>query len=147
MSDIKLKPGVGVGVMILRNNQVLLGKRNDDAEKASSELHGEGTWTMPGGKLDFGETLKEAALREAKEETGIVLNKLELISVTDEIIPDKHFVTAGFLSEDFSGEPKVVEPEEITEWRWFGLDELPEKVYPPSAKIIKNFLGKTIYRS
>jgi 8-oxo-dGTP diphosphatase len=147
MSDIKLKPGVGVGVMILNESRILLGRRNDDPEKADSDLHGEGTWTMPGGKLEFGEALKEAAQREATEETGIKLNKLELISVTDDIIPEKHFVTIGFLCEDFFGEPKVMEPEEITEWRWFSLDSLPERVFPPSAKIIKNFLGKTIYRS
>lgn len=133
--------------MVFREGRVLLGRRNDDPAKASSELHGEGTWTMPGGKLDFGETLKEAALREAKEETGIILKKLELISVADEIIPDKHFVTAGFISEDFSGEPRVMEPEEIVEWRWFDLDNLPEKVYPPSAKILKNYLGRIVYRS
>ena len=90
MSDIDQKPKVGVGVMVFKDGKVLLGKRNDDAEKASSELHGEGTWTMPGGKLDFGETLKEAARREAMEETGIKLNKLELISVADEILTDKH---------------------------------------------------------
>ncbi|HOB90266.1 MAG TPA: NUDIX domain-containing protein [Candidatus Colwellbacteria bacterium] len=147
MSDIDQKPKVGVGVMVFKDGKVLLGKRNDDAEKASSELHGEGTWTMPGGKLDFGETLKEAACREAIEETGIKLNKLELISVTDEILTDKHFVTVGFLCEDFDGDPRVMEPEEITEWRWFDLNDLPEKVFPPSAKIINNFLEKKIYRS
>jgi len=43
------KPGVGFGVMILRNGQVLLGKRHDDPEKASSLLHGEGSWAMSGG--------------------------------------------------------------------------------------------------
>jgi 8-oxo-dGTP diphosphatase len=147
MSDIDQKPRVGVGVMVFKDGKVLLGKRNDNAEKASSELHGEGTWTMPGGKLDFGETLKEAACREAMEETGIKLNKLELISVADEILTDKHFVTVGFLCEDFDVDPRVMEPEEITEWRWFDLNDLPEKVFPPSAKIIKNFLEKKIYRS
>ena len=47
----KQRPKVGVGIMILKDGKVLLGKRNDDAEKASSDLHGEGTWTMPGGNL------------------------------------------------------------------------------------------------
>lgn len=48
-----MKPGLGVGVMILKDNKVLLGLRNPDRVKASSELKGEGTWTMPGGKVEF----------------------------------------------------------------------------------------------
>jgi 8-oxo-dGTP diphosphatase len=138
------KPGVGVGVMILKNNKVLLGKRHDDPEKASSELHGEGTWTMPGGKLDFQEKLEDAAEREVFEETGIRIdkNKIKIISVTDDIVPDKHFVTVGFLCRDFDGEPRVMEPDEITKWEWFDLDNLPDPIFPPSRKIIDNFLNK-----
>lgn len=127
MNDANKKMGIGVGVMILRENKVLLGKRHDDSEKASSLLHGEGTWTMPGGKLYFGEGFEEAAFREAFEETGIEINKekLKLISVTNDIVKDAHFVTIGFLCEDFKGEPKAIEPDEITEWKWFELDNLP----------------------
>ncbi len=139
----KQRPKVGVGVMVLKNNKVLLGKRNDDAEKASSDLHGEGTWTMPGGKLDFQETLIDGAYREVLEETNIKINKdkIKVISVADEIVKDNHYVTVGFLCQDFEGEQGVMEPEEITEWKWFGLDNLPDKVFPPSAKMIKAFLG------
>jgi len=130
--------------MILKNNKVLLGKRHDDPEKASSELHGEGTWTMPGGKLDFQEKLEDAAEREVFEETGIRIdkNKIKIISVTDDIVPDKHFVTVGFLCRDFDGEPRVMEPDEITKWEWFDLDNLPDPIFPPSRKIIDNFLNK-----
>ena len=60
MSENK-KVGVGFGVMILKKGKVLLGKRHEDPEKASSELHGEGTWTMPGGKLHFGERFEDGA--------------------------------------------------------------------------------------
>jgi mutator protein MutT len=138
---------VGVGIMVLKDKKVLLGKRHDDAEKASSDLHGEGTWTMPGGKLDFKETVKEGATRELLEETGIKVDtaKLRVISVADEIVPDNHYVTIGFLCEDFEGEVKVMEPEEITEWKWYNLDNLPEKVFPPSAKMIKAYLNNKIY--
>ena len=99
----KQRPKVGVGVMILRNEEILLGKRHDDSEKASSDLHGEGTWTMPGGKLDFQETLLDGAAREVLEETGIKINKekLKVISVADEIVPDNHYVTVGFLCQEF----------------------------------------------
>lgn len=63
------KMGIGVGVLILNEkNELLLGLRNTDPEKADTELHLEGTWTMPGGRLEFGETFEEAGIRETKED-------------------------------------------------------------------------------
>jgi len=140
------KPGVGFGIMVLRDGKVLLGHRNEDAEKASSLLHGEGTWTMPGGKLHFKENLKEGAERELMEETGIKAKSLKVISISNDIVHDAHFLTIGFLAEDFEGEVKVMEPDEITEWRWFGLNSLPSPLYFPSEKIIKNYLSGKIYQ-
>lgn len=143
------KPGVGVGIMILRDNKVLLGKRHEDPDKADSELHGEGTWTMPGGKLHFGETLEDAVFREILEETGAEINKgdLKLVSITNDIVEDAHFVTMGFLCKNFQEEPKVMEPDEITEWKWFSLDDLPTPVFSPSEKILKNYLARQIYKN
>jgi len=141
------KPGVGFGVMILKEGKVLLGHRHENPEKASSLLHGEGTWTMPGGKLHFQEKLKEGAIREVFEETGIKVKGLEAISISNDIVQDAHFVTIGFLCKDFEGEAKAMEPEEITEWKWFDLDNLPSPLYFPSEKIIKNYLAKKIYQN
>jgi 8-oxo-dGTP diphosphatase len=141
----KKKPGVGFGVMIInKENEVLLGKRHEDPEKADSELHGEGAWTMPGGKLHFQEKLKDAAHRETLEETGIKIdkNKLRIISVTNDIVYYNHFVTIGFLCRDFEGEPRVMEPDEITEWKWFKLNDLPSPIFFPSKKILKKYLQK-----
>ncbi|MFA5715520.1 MAG: NUDIX domain-containing protein [Candidatus Paceibacterota bacterium] len=144
----KKKVGVGVGVMILKEDKVLLGRRSDDPEKADSELSGEGTWTMPGGKMEFDESFEEAAMRETAEETGIVLDKkkLKLISLNNDKTENAHFITIGFLYENPDGEPKVMEPEEIVEWKWFNLNGLPLKMFFPSAKIIKNYLDNIIYK-
>ena len=136
----------GFGVILLRDDEVLLGKRHDDPEKASSMLHGEGTWTLPGGKLDFGERLDEGAKREVYEETGIIVNSLEAVSITDEIVHDAHFVTIGFISKDFEGDAKVMEPDEITEWKWFSLDNLPKPMFPPSEKALRNFMEGKLYQ-
>ena len=146
-SDPTKKPGTGFGVMILKGNSVLLGKRHVDPAKADSALHGEGSWTMPGGKLHFREEFEEGAVRETQEETGIVLNKkdLKVISLSSDIRSDAHFVTVGMLCTKFGGEPKVMEPEEITEWKWFPLDKLPTPLFPPSKKIIENYMAKRFY--
>ncbi|MCK4355173.1 NUDIX domain-containing protein [Candidatus Parcubacteria bacterium] len=146
--DKKIGVGAGVGIMILKDNKVLLGRRNDDPDKADSKLHGEGTWTMPGGKIHFHESFEQAASRELAEETGIKIeqDKLKFISITNDHVSDAHFVTIGFLCKEFEGDAKVMEPNEITEWRWFDLNDLPEKVFFPSAKILKNYLDNVYYK-
>lgn len=143
------KVGVGFGVMILKEGQVLLGRRHDDAQKADSELHGEGTWTMPGGKLDFLEKPEDGARREVLEETGFKVgtDNLKMISFTNDMTNDSHFVTCGFLCQEFEGEPQVLEPDEITEWNWFSLDSLPSPMFPPSIKIIKNYQEGEFYKN
>ena len=145
MSDKNVR--VGFGVMVLRSGKVLLGRRHSDPEKADSELHGEGTWTMPGGKMEFGESFEETCLRETKEETGLSLddNNIKLISITNDIVIDAHFVTIGFLCENVDGEPKVMEPDEIVDWKWFSFDKLPENIFPPSQKILDHYFAKKIY--
>ena len=141
----KPKVGVGFGVMILKDNKILLGKRHENPEKASSMLRGAGTWTMPGGKLEFGETFEEGAKREVMEETGIRLNDSRVICVNQDIIESAHFVTIGLFSEDFEGEPRVMEPDEITEWKWFDLNELPKPLFFPSKKVLDNYFRKEFY--
>ena len=147
MTEERLKVArAGVGVMLINDEgKVLLGRRHEDSAKAGSQLHGEGSWTMPGGKLDFGDGLKEGAAREVLEETGIKTRKLEILSVNNELVHDAHFITIGFLCRDFEGEPKVLEPDEITEWGWFPLDALPDPMFPPSMKMVNNYKSKQIF--
>ena len=141
----KKKIGAGVGVLLLKDSKILLGKRSGDPEKASSSLKGAGTWTMPGGKLEFGETFEEAVKRETLEETGIKLNKVEVIGVNNDVVKNAHFITTGLFSDDFVGEPKVMELDEIIEWHWFDINNLPTPIYFPSARILENYRSKKFY--
>jgi 8-oxo-dGTP diphosphatase len=144
--NIHKKVGIGFGVMILnKQGKVLLGKRHEDPKKASSLLNGAGTWTMPGGKLHFGETFEEGAARETMEETGIKLNNINVICVNNDMVETAHFITIGLFSDNFEGEPQVLEPDEITEWKWFDLNQLPSKIYFPSAKVLENYKQKKFY--
>ncbi|MEE9406055.1 MAG: NUDIX domain-containing protein [Candidatus Aenigmarchaeota archaeon] len=136
----------GIGIMVMKDRKVLLGRRHSDPEKADSLLHGEGQWTLPGGKLDFGDTIPGGAAREVKEETNIDVKELEAFCVTNERVHDAHFVTVGLIAREFEGEPKVMEPDEIVEWKWFSLDELPSPIFLPSEKMIKNYKDKAVYK-
>ncbi len=139
------KVGVGFGILMIKDNEILLGRRHIDPEKADSELQGEGTWTMPGGKLHFRESFEDGAKREVLEETGMTLNNLKVFCINNDMVDVAHFVTIGLISDDFSGEPKVMEPDEITEWRWFSIDDLPSPIFFPSAKMIGNYINKKFY--
>ena len=139
--------GVGVGIMIMKNNKVLLGKRYGDPQKASSLLDGAGTWTFPGGKVDFGETFEDAAIRETKEECGITLTNVKVICLNNDLVDGAHFVTIGLFSDDFSGSLQVLEPDKITCWDWFDLDKLPEPLYFPTKNLLNNYRKKQFYLS
>lgn len=144
MTDKIVKAGFGILIMNDKN-QILFGKRNDDPIKADSALRGEGSWCIPGGKMDYGETFEEGIIREAYEETGIKVKKPEVIGVNNDKNKFAHFVTVALLAKEWEGEPKVMEPDEITEWKWFDQDNLPEKIFPPSKKILDNHLAKKFY--
>jgi len=140
------KIGVGVGVMILNEaGQILLGLRNPDKIKASSELQGQGTWTMPGGKVDFGETLAQAAIRETKEETDLDIHEIEFNCLCEDFTETAHYVTGEFIARKYSGEVKTMEPEAILRWQWFDPDNLPEKIYAPSKQFLEKYLAGKVY--
>ena len=114
------QPLVGVGAIIVRDDQVVLVKRGH------APLLGE--WSIPGGLLEIGETLRQGAEREAQEETGLVVRTTELLGVFERIVPDDqkrtrfHYVLIDFLCEALSGELKA--SGDAAEARWFAADEL-----------------------
>ena len=141
MSEKKY-PRVGVGVMIENEKgEVLLGLRQGS--------HGAGEWSFPGGHLEFGETVFKTAKREVREETGLEINELELISVADEMryikTDNKHYLNIGIKGRYRGGEPTVLEPDKCREWRWFSLNDLPEKILEGTELTIKNFKARKIY--
>ena len=71
------KPKIGIGVIIIKDNKVLFGKRKNS--------HGDGTWSLPGGHLEFGESWEDCALREVEEEVGITINNLHFVTATNDI--------------------------------------------------------------
>ncbi|MGH9516464.1 MAG: NUDIX hydrolase [Terriglobales bacterium] len=96
------QPLVGVGAVIVEDGRVLLIKRGN------APLLGE--WSIPGGMLELGETLRQGAEREALEETGLVVRATDLLGVFDRIVPDEtgrtlyHYVLIDFLCHRISGD-------------------------------------------
>ena len=146
MSDDKPRVGAGLGVIIVRDDgHILLGRRHVDPDKADSAFRSAGEWCLPGGKLDWGETLEEGAKREVQEETGLIIEDPEVISIHNCKNEHAHFMTAGLVAKKWTGEPQVMEPDEITEWGWFDLDALPQPRYFPSFEMIDNYRQGKFY--
>lgn len=120
---------VGVGVILTRRDSVLIGRRRG--------VHGAGTWALPGGHLEFGETVETCARREALEETGLVVEKIEPASFTDDYFEQegRHYVTLFVQATGFTGEPRNLEPELCDGWHWRRWDDLPEPLFLPLANL------------
>src|SRR5438874_10014261 len=115
------RPIVGVGAVIIEDNRVLLARR------AGPPMQGQ--WSLPGGVVELGETLRAAAEREALEETGLVVEAGEVLEVLDRIIPGTdgrpqyHYVLVDFLCKRISGEARA--GADATEIAWARVEELP----------------------
>jgi mutator protein MutT len=115
--------GVGVGAMVFNDEgRVFLSQRGP---KAKNER---GCWEFPGGSVEFGERMAEAIRREFREEYDMQIELVELLDVSDHILPDEgqHWVSPTFIARHTAGEPRIVEPEKCTAIGWFALDALPE---------------------
>lgn len=132
------RPKVGVGVIVMKDGKVLLG------ERISS--HGAGTYSIPGGHMEFGESFEDTALREVLEETGLSdLEITELVCVKSDRVYGKHFITIGMLAHLRSGEPIAMEPEKARNWAWYSPSELPENLFLPSKAVLENWMARKIY--
>lgn len=132
---------VGVGVMIKDGNKILLGHRVSTA-KDTGGIYEPGSWTLPGGKQEYEETVIDTAIRETKEETDLDISDVYVYTACDDFQPDKHYVTIECIANTYSGEVKVMEPDKIDEWRFFDFNDLPENIYTPSKKFIIEYMKK-----
>ena len=141
----KKKVGAGFGVILEKDGKILLGQRHPDPDKADSAFRSAGEWCIPGGKLHWGEYLEDGAIREVKEETGITIKDPKVVCLLNCINEHAHFVTVGLVAKNWEGEPQVMEPDEIVQWDWFDINDLPQPGYFPSYEAIENYLKSEFY--
>jgi 8-oxo-dGTP diphosphatase len=114
-------PLVGVGAVIIEDSRVLLVKRAHPPLQAQ--------WSVPGGVLEVGELVREAAIREAREETGLIVEPADLLGVYDRVLRNAeqrvqyHYVLIDFLCRRVGGD--LAADSDAAEVRWFTRQELP----------------------
>lgn len=118
-------PRVGIGVFVLKDGKFIMAQRYGS--------HGEGTWSIPGGHLEFGETIEEGAAREVMEETGLHIHNPRILAITNDFFKDdaKHYVTIWVKSLWKAGEPLITEPDKFINFNWHTLETLPQPLFQP----------------
>ncbi len=122
-------PQVGTAIILTKNDKVLLMKRKGS--------HSPGTWSTPGGHLDFGETPEDCAAREAKEEVGVDVVDIRFRSVTNDLFDatGRHYLTVWMEGKPV-GEPFIASKREVEEIGWFAWDALPKPLFLPLENLV-----------
>ncbi|MFQ6075652.1 MAG: NUDIX hydrolase [Candidatus Bathyarchaeia archaeon] len=128
------RPLVGVGVLIRDGEKSLLVKRASEPSK--------GLWSIPGGLVELGERVKEAAMREVEEETGLDVEIDRLLDVIDNIIRDDegkvlyHYIIVDFLGHPVGGELKIAS--DVADARWVRANEIKQyKITRTLTRLLK----------
>ncbi|MCA1369833.1 NUDIX domain-containing protein [Bradyrhizobium sp. BRP14] len=124
-------PGLGCGLAILRDGKILLCRRL----KAPEAEH----WSIVGGKVDHMERSEDAARREAEEESGLSIHSTRFLCISEQMIESdrQHWISLIYVTEDFSGDPHLTEPDKLSEIGWFDLTALPQPLSRFAADAIR----------
>ncbi|KAI3796214.1 hypothetical protein L1987_38880 [Smallanthus sonchifolius] len=126
-------PEIGVAVFILKDNKVLFGRRRS----LSIAAH---TYALPGGHLEFGESFEECAAREVKEETGLDIKNIELLTATNNILSDTVHLVIIYMRARLSDPdqiPQNIEPDKCEGWDWYDLNNVPERTFGPLRAMLQ----------
>jgi 8-oxo-dGTP diphosphatase len=131
-------PRVGIGVFVIKNHKFLMGCRKNS--------HGDGSWSVPGGHLEFGEKVEVGAAREMFEETGVRIRNIRIVGITNDIFKkeNKHYITIWLFCRWKRGKERITEPDKFIDQGWFDFKSLPKPLFLPWKQLFKSDFLKDI---
>jgi len=132
---------VGMGVFVFKDGKFLMLQRQG--------AHGAGSWSIPGGHIEYGEKFEDTAKREIMEEAGIKIKNIRFGAVTNDYFEteDKHYITIWMLSDWQSGEARNMEPEKCSDMKWYTFDKLPDNLFHPWKQLLRSEFINSIKQS
>ena len=123
------RPQVGLGVFVIKDGRFVTMLRQG--------AHGAGSWGLPGGHLELGETWERCAKREVLEETGLKIKNVRFMAVTNDIFSEnKHYVTIFVTADWQSGKLTNCEPDKCLELLWSDAKHLPQNLFLPLRNLL-----------
>jgi 8-oxo-dGTP diphosphatase len=141
MDNQEQKPKIGVGVMVLKEGKVLLGMRKGS--------HGDGSYSFPGGHVEYMESFENCARRETREEAGIEIKNIRFLNVANVIeYAPRHYINIEIICDWAKGEPQTFPNEKIGDWQWHDISDLPKPLFLFSEQAIETYkTGKNFFDS
>jgi len=123
----KLDLGVKVGTAVFifnKNKQFLLGKRKNS-------ITGNGSWCLPGGRMERWEKPEDTTIREVKEETDLEVSDLEFLTFSNDMFrgENEHWLTLFYVAKNWRGTLSIKEIDKCEEWKWFDINNLPDNLF------------------
>lgn len=124
------RPVIGIGVLVWRDKQLLLGKRLFKNQPPC--------WQFPGGHLENSESIAVCAQREVMEETGLLVKDFRHLGYTDQPfdVNGRQYITLLVSCDYHSGEVQTLEPDKCSGWQWFDYLQLPSPLFKPISLFI-----------
>lgn len=137
------RPKVGVASVVCHDEKFVMLKRQG--------AHGEGTWSVPGGHLEYGEEPEETARRETFEEIGCRATDLVFLGFTNDIFggkdAGKHYITLWYGAMIHKNDkPAICEPDKAVDIGWFDVDSLPSPLFKPWERVIGTSIEQELRR-
>lgn len=140
MKRERFKLSIAVFMFLIKGDEILLIKRSNTGYK-------DNYFSVPAGGLDAGETIQNAAIREAFEETGVTIDikDVTLAHTQHCFIDGENWIGVYFMAETWSGEPQVKEPHKHSEVKWVSSNSLPDDLLPYVRQALESYRQDILY--